>query len=54
MSQSFVSGFGHHFAATQGSHRPVDYLHGAKLHEPPSYELTGSGVPRATLHDFDP
>ncbi len=31
----------------------MDYLLWAKVHEPPRYELTGSGVPPATLHDYD-
>lgn len=48
-----MSGFGHHSTATQGSHPPVDCLYRAKLHEPVRYELTGSGVSPATLHDFD-
>lgn len=31
----------------------MDDLHGAKVHEPAGYELSGSGRPPATLHDFD-
>ncbi len=31
----------------------MDYLHWAKVHRPVRYELTGSGVPPAALHDFD-
>lgn len=31
----------------------MEYLHGAKVHEPAGYELTGSGGPPATPHDFD-
>lgn len=31
----------------------MEYLHGAQVHEPAGYELTGSGGPPATPHDFD-
>ena len=31
----------------------MDDRHGANVHEPAGYELSGSGRPPATLHDFD-